>query len=164
MSTLTDDLKNALSSLVSGTGDLVSTTRNVAKDNIVKTLQASGDVATTSVDTAGEVIKEGATVASETGVSTTQAVTGLVSGVIAGVGQTGGNVGDVAVVSIKKAIEIAATLGISSEDAAKAAVMGALQAADKIGSEAGGIVRKALLNNAALPHDIIDALLTGKTE
>lgn len=47
---------------------------------------------------------------------------------------------------------------------AKSAVMGTLKAADEIGSEAGGIVRKALLNAAALPHDIIDALLTGKNE
>ena len=42
--------------------------------------------------------------------------------------------------------------------------MGTLQAADEVGSEAGSLVRKALLNAVALPHDIIDALLTGKTE
>lgn len=42
--------------------------------------------------------------------------------------------------------------------------MGALNAADEIGSEAGAIVRKALLGAAALPHDVIDALLTGKTD
>ena len=42
--------------------------------------------------------------------------------------------------------------------------MGSLRAADEIGSEAGSIARKALLNAAALPHDVIDALLTGKTE
>ena len=40
----------------------------------------------------------------------------------------------------------------------------ALKAADEIGSEAGSLVRKALLNAVALPHDVIDALLTGKTE
>lgn len=42
--------------------------------------------------------------------------------------------------------------------------MGTLKAADEIGSEAGSVVRKALLNAASLPHDIIDALLTGKTD
>lgn len=35
--------------------------------------------------------------------------------------------------------------------------MGTLQAADEVGSEAGSLARKALLNAAALPHDIIDA-------
>jgi len=39
-----------------------------------------------------------------------------------------------------------------------------LKAADEIGSEAGEIVRKALLGAVSLPHDLIDALLTGKTE
>ena len=47
---------------------------------------------------------------------------------------------------------------------AKNAVTGSLQAADEIGTEAGSLVRKALLGAASLPHDIIDALLTGKTE
>lgn len=47
---------------------------------------------------------------------------------------------------------------------AKNAVIGALQAADEIGSEAGGLVRKALLNAVSLPHDVIDSLLTGKKE
>ena len=40
MSNLADDLKIALSSVVSGAGDVVATTRDVAKDNIVNTLKA----------------------------------------------------------------------------------------------------------------------------
>ena len=49
-------------------------------------------------------------------------------------------------------------------DGAKDTGVNVTEAADEIGSEAGSIVRKALLNAEALPHGIIDALLTGKTE
>ncbi len=186
MSNLSDDLKNALNSVISGAGDVVATTRDVTKDNVVKTLQASGEVANTTVDTVGKVTSEGVSIASQTGVSITQAITGLIAGIIEGVKEVGGDVGvtateaahvavksvrevggdvgEAAVSSVEGVLMAADEIGSDSGELAKHAVIGTLKAADEIGSEAGALVRKALLNAAALPHDIIDALLTGKTE
>ena len=82
MMNLTDDLKNALSSVVSGAGDVVGTTRDVVKKTVVQTLKAGGDVASTSVETVENVVSDGVSAASAAGVSTSQAVTGLVMGVI----------------------------------------------------------------------------------
>ena len=186
MSNLTDDLKNALSSAVSGVGDVTSTVQNVARENIVGLLQGAGDVASAGLQTIDQVVSEGLEVISSTGASLTDGVTGLVRGVIGGAKDTGlntteaageaasvavktasrvgGDVGEVAISSVSGAIQAAGDIGEDSGELAKSAVMGSLRAADEIGSEAGGIVRKALLNAAALPHDIIDALLTGKSD
>lgn len=59
------------------------------------------------------------------------------------------------------AIRAAGNIGADSGELAKNAVLGTIKAADEIGSEAGTVVRKALLNAATLPHEVIDALLTG---
>lgn len=186
MSNLGDDLKNALSSITSGVGDVVTTVRNVTKKNVVETLQAGGAIADTSVTQIAGVVSEGITAASETGVSITGAASGLVMGAVEGtkevggdVGQTvveaargaiegvskvGGDVGETAVAVVDGAVKAAGEIGADSGELAKNAVVGTLKAADAIGSDAGSLIRKALLNAAALPHDIIDALLTGKTE
>lgn len=186
MPNLTDDLKNALASVVSGAGDVVSTVQNVARENVVKLLQDAGDVATTGLQTIDQVVGEGLETISSTGASLTDGVTGLIRGVIDGAKDTGvntteaageaasqavktaskvgGDIGAVAISSVEGAIAAAGDISADSGELAKSAVMGTLKAADEIGSEAGGIVRKALLNAAALPHNIIDALLTGKTE
>lgn len=183
---IVDDLKNALSSVVSGAGDVLSTTREVARDNVVGILQAGGDVASNSISTLSTVTNDGVKALSETGTSVTEGVTGLVEGVVEGAQQVGGDVGgaaleaskgavrgssdvgadvgEVAVAAVEGAIKAAGTIGGDSGSLVKSAVIGTLQAADEVGSESGSLVRKALLNTAALPHDIIDALLTGKTE
>ena len=186
MANIFEDLKNALSSVVSGAGDVLSTTRDVARDNVVGILQAGGDVASTSIGTLSTVTNDGVKALSETGASLTQGVTGLVEGVvegaqevggdvggaaleaskgaIKGTADVGGDVGEVAVAAVEGAIKASGNIGGDSGNLAKSAVMGTLQAADEIGSESGSLVRKALLNTASLPHDLIDALLTGKTE
>lgn len=186
MPNIADDLKNALSSVVSGVGDVVSTVQNVTRKNVVELLQGVGNVAAAGFQTIDQVVGEGLETIASTGVSLTEGASGLVRGVIdgakdAGVNATeaageaasqavktaskvGGDVGGVAVSSVQGAIAAAGDIGADSGELAKSAVMGTLRAADEIGSEAGGIVRKALLSVAALPHDIIDALLNGKTE
>ncbi len=186
MSSLTDDLKNSLSSVVNGAGDVASTVQNVTRDNVVKLLQGTEDVATTGLSTVGQVIGEGVQTLASTGDSLTEGATGLIRGVISGAKDTGvdatqaagtaaseavkttaevgGDVGEVAVSSVEGAIAAAGDIGEDSGELAKSAVTGSLRAADQIGSEAGSLVRKALLSAAALPHDIIDALLTGHTD
>ncbi len=186
MSTLSDDLKNALSSVVSGAGDVTSTVQNVSRKNVVKLLQGAEDVATTGLHTINQVVGESLEIISSTGSSLTDGVAGLARGVINGAKDTGvnvtqaagetasqavktasrvgGNVGEVAVSSVEGAIQAAGDIGEDSGELAKSAVMGTLRAADEIGSETGSLIRKTLLNAVALPHDIIDALLTGKTK
>lgn len=43
-------------------------------------------------------------------------------------------------------------------------ILGSIKAVDEIGSVAGRAFRKALLNTAALPHDLLIAFFTGKTD
>ena len=47
MANLIDDVKNSLSSLISGAGDVVSTAQNVAKENVVKAVSGVGNVTKT---------------------------------------------------------------------------------------------------------------------
>ena len=84
MSNLTDDLTNALSSLVSGAGDVAGTVQGVSKNNVVKLLQGVGDVATAGLQTIDQVTNEGLETISSTGVSLTDGTVGLVRGVVEG--------------------------------------------------------------------------------
>lgn len=172
--------------MVSGAGDVASTVQNVARENVVRLLQGTGNVAAAGFQTVDQVVGESLEIIASTGASLTDGVAGLVRGVVDGAkdagvnavqaageaasqavktaSKVGGDVGAVAISSVEGAIQAAGDIGEDSGELAKSAVKGTLKAADEIGSEAGSIVRKALLNAAALPHDIIDALLTGKTE
>ncbi len=53
MTKIADDLKNALTSAVSGVGDVAQTTNQVAKKTVVDTLSSGGDVATPAYFTGG---------------------------------------------------------------------------------------------------------------
>src|SRR3989344_5538761 len=65
--------------------------------------------------------------------------------------------------ALKDVADVATTGLDSVVDVVSGAVSGAgvIGAADDIGSEAGSVVRKALLSAAALPHDVIEAAVKG---
>ncbi len=92
MANLTDDLKNALSSAVSGAGDVAGTVQRVTKDNVVSLLQGAGGVATASLQTVDQVVAEGLQAIISTGASLTDGVPGLIRGVVGGAKDTGVNV------------------------------------------------------------------------
>ena len=58
-------------------------------------------------------------------------------------------------------MEVAGKVGAGTTDVVRESVVGVIRAADDIGSEAGSVVRKALLSAAALPHDVIEAAVKG---
>ena len=64
---LTDDVKNALTSVISGAGDIVSTTQDIAKENVVKAIQGVGGVATSGVAVVSEVVAGGVKALSDAG-------------------------------------------------------------------------------------------------
>ena len=49
-------------------------------------------------------------------------------------------------------------------ESVKSAVTGVIHAADNIGSEAGATVRKALMNAASLPRDIVEKAIGGSAK
>ena len=78
---------------------------------------------------------------------------------IEGVQDVGGDLGEAAVGAVQGTIKAASDVQMSATDAGTKAVVSVIHAADKIGSEAGGVVRKALLSAAALPREIIEAAI-----
>lgn len=186
MASIIDDVKNALASVISGTGDIISVSQTVARENVIKAFRGAGSVAGSGIGVISEIVTAGIEAIHSTGTSLTEGVLGLVKGAVAGAKdagistteaageaastsiktsyRVGGDLGEVAVSVVRGAIGAASDIGEDSGTLAKGAVLGVLRAADEIGSETGVIVRKALLNAAALPHDVIDALLTGKKE
>lgn len=186
MTVLAEQVKNALVSVITETGDVAASVRNVTQDTLVKSVKGVSAVTTSGLEAITDVVSGGVHAFTAVGTSLTTGVIGLMHGSIIGAkdigvtsaeatgqaastiikttSQVGGDLGATAVAAVEGSIHAAQEIGEDSGELAKHAVLGTLRAADEIGSETGTIVRKALLNAAALPHDVIDALLTGKTE
>ena len=111
MANLTNDLKNALSSAVSGAGDVAGTVQRVTKDNVVSLLQGAGGVATASLQTVDQVVAEGLQAVISTGASLTDGVSGLIRGVVGGAKDTGVNVVEAAGEAAAQAVKTASTGG-----------------------------------------------------
>src|SRR3989344_3298635 len=111
MSNLTDDLKNALSSVVSGAGDVAGTVQRVAKENVVNLIQGAGGVAAAGFQTIDQVVTEGLQTISSTGISLTEGVSGLVRGVVEGAKDAGVNVTEAAGEAASQAVKTAASVG-----------------------------------------------------
>ena len=110
MSALTDEVKNLITSAVSGAGDILSTAQNVAKENVVKAVQGVGTVAVDGIQAIDEVVSSGVEALAGTGSALTNGVTGLIKGVVGaakevGVG-TAESAGEAASVAIKTASRV----------------------------------------------------------
>jgi len=75
---------------------------------------------------------------------------------MSGATEIGGDIALTSVAAVEGAIEAAGKIGADTSKAVSSAVIGVIYAADAIGSEAGSTARKALLNAASLPRDIIE--------
>src|SRR5687768_8440706 len=111
MANITDDVKNALTSVLSGAGDIVSTTQTVAKDNVVKALEGVSDVATSGISAVGEVVGAGVNAVSSAGQSVTAGVTGLVRGAVDGAKDAGVNTTEAASEAASVAVKETSKVG-----------------------------------------------------
>lgn len=185
MINLVDDVRDGLKAVLTGAGDVVSVVTDTAKESVIKIVHGAGEVTVTGINAVSTVVQGGVEAIAESGGSLKDGVVGLVRGTVGGAkdvgvdsveaageagsvaiktaSDLGSDLGEVAVSSVEGAVAAAGDLGEDATDVGKGAVIGVLRAADEIGSEAGGVVRKALLHTAALPHDVIEALVSGKT-
>ena len=83
---------------------------------------------------------------------------------MSGAVEVGGDIALTSIAAVEGAVDAAGKFGVDTSKAVSSAVVGVIHAADNIGSEAGSTARKALLNAAVLPRDVVEKAIEGSVK
>lgn len=155
--------EDSLFLLAAKAGDAAESATKTARKTALETLGIGDLVAISTIHVATDVVAHGFKAVSTTSYFVAKETSGLVIRTLRELKEMGGSIGEVAVLSLLEGLQIGSLIGETSGHIAKNTILGGIHAVDEIGSTSGKLVRKTLLNTATLPHDLLMALLTGKT-